>query len=96
MREPKPIRGAKALLFERLVDEDHHTPSEARPFRIYGVEALRESVGTELMRRILDRLGTLYMIDLLCDEAAQPFYTRFGMRPAVGMAVRNYDQQSGA
>lgn len=55
MREPKPIRGAKALLFERLVDEDHHTPSEARPFRIYGVEALRESVGRELMRLLNTR-----------------------------------------
>ncbi len=55
MREPKPIRGAKALLFERLVDEDPHTPSEARPFRIYGVEALRESVGRELMRLLNTR-----------------------------------------
>jgi len=55
VREPKPIRGAKALLFERLVDEDHHTPSEARPFRIYGVEALRESVGTELTRLLNTR-----------------------------------------
>lgn len=53
-------------------------------------------IGTELMRRMLDRLGNLYMIDLLCDAAIQPFYARLGMRPAMGMAVRNYARQSGA
>ena len=55
MREPKPIQGAKALLFERLVDEDPHTPGEAQPFRIYGVAALRESVGRELLRLLNTR-----------------------------------------
>ena len=55
MREPKPIQGAKALLFERLVDEDPHTPGEAQPFRIYGVAALHASVGRELMRLLNTR-----------------------------------------
>lgn len=55
MREPKPIQGAKALLFERLVDEDPHTPGEGQPFRIYGVAALRASVGQELMRLLNTR-----------------------------------------
>ncbi|HEV2962466.1 MAG TPA: type VI secretion system baseplate subunit TssE [Candidatus Angelobacter sp.] len=59
MREPKPIQGAKALLFERLVDEDPHTPGEAQPFRIYGVAALRESVGRELMRLLNTRCPRL-------------------------------------
>lgn len=50
MLEPKPIKGAKALLFERLVDENPNVPGEAQPFRIYGVAALRESVQRELSR----------------------------------------------
>lgn len=53
-------------------------------------------IGTELMRQMLARLDNLYMIDLLCDAAIQPFYVRLGMRPALGMAVRNYARQSGA
>jgi type VI secretion system protein ImpF len=59
VREPKPIQGAKALLFERLVDQDPHTPREAQPFRIYGVAALRESVGRELMRLLNTRCPRL-------------------------------------
>lgn len=51
-------------------------------------------IGTELVRRMLARLSHLYMIDLVCDPALQPFYERLGMRPVVGMVVRNYDRQS--
>ena len=54
-----------------------------------------QGIGSELMRRMLGRLGTLYMVDLLCDEEVQPFYERLGMRRARGMAIRNYDRQSG-
>lgn len=53
-------------------------------------------IGSCLMERMLDRLRDLYMNDLLCGADLQPFYARFGMRPAVGMAVRNYDRQFGA
>jgi ribosomal protein S18 acetylase RimI-like enzyme len=52
-------------------------------------------VGTELMRRMLARLGGYYMVDLLCDPEMQPFYRRLGMRPATGMMLRNYDRQAG-
>ncbi|OCA84182.1 acetyltransferase [Bacillus sp. FJAT-27225] len=52
-------------------------------------------VGKELVRRMTDELGDLYMIDLLCDEELQPFYESVGMRPASGMMVRNYSRQSG-
>ena len=45
---------------------------------------------------MLERLGDLYMVDLLCDAELQPFYARFGMRPAVGMLRRNYARQSGS
>jgi|SRR5690606_25482585 ribosomal protein S18 acetylase RimI-like enzyme len=54
-----------------------------------------EGIGSELVRRMLDLLKNLYMIDLLCDPELQPFYSRLGMHPATGMLVRNYTNQSG-
>lgn len=54
-----------------------------------------QGIGSELVRRLLDRLKDVYMIDLLCDEAVQPFYARLGLLPAAGMMQRNYDRQSG-
>ena len=44
---------------------------------------------------MLEKLQHLYMIDLVCDPALQQFYERLGMRPVVGMVVRNYDRQAG-
>jgi ribosomal protein S18 acetylase RimI-like enzyme len=38
-----------------------------------------QGIGTELMRRMLDRLESLYMVDLCCDADLEPFYRRFGM-----------------
>lgn len=55
----------------------------------------RRGIGRELTRRMLERLGGLYMVDLLCDEDRQAFYAGLGMRPATGMMVRNYGRQSG-
>jgi ribosomal protein S18 acetylase RimI-like enzyme len=46
-------------------------------------------IGSELMRRILDRLESLYMIDLCCDADLEPFYGRFGMKVwDRGMGIR--------
>jgi ribosomal protein S18 acetylase RimI-like enzyme len=53
-------------------------------------------IGSELVRRMLERLRHIYMIDLICDTDVQPFYARLGMRPYTGMILRNYDRQSGA
>lgn len=52
--------------------------------------------GSELARRMLERLAHLYMVDLLCDADLQPFYERLGMRRARGMMLRNYRRQSGS
>jgi ribosomal protein S18 acetylase RimI-like enzyme len=52
-------------------------------------------IGRELVRRMLARLERLYMVDLTCDAALQPFYRAAGMQKAVGMSIRNYDRQSG-
>lgn len=51
-------------------------------------------IGTELVRQMIAKLRHLYMIDLVCDPPLQPFYERMGMRPVVGMVVRNHDRQS--
>ena len=55
-----------------------------------------QGIGQELTRRMLDKLNGLYMVDLLCDPALQPFYARLGMKAASGMMLRKYERQSGA
>lgn len=52
-------------------------------------------IGRELLRRMLDKFGGLYMVDLLCDPELRPFYASVGMRPAAGMMLRRYESQSG-
>jgi ribosomal protein S18 acetylase RimI-like enzyme len=54
-----------------------------------------QGIGSELVRRMLDQLRHLYMIDLICDPDVQPFYERLGMRRYSGMIYRNYERQSG-
>ena len=38
-----------------------------------------QGIGSELVRRMLDTLKAIYMIDLICDPDVQPFYERLGM-----------------
>jgi GNAT superfamily N-acetyltransferase len=47
-----------------------------------------QGIGQRLMTRMLDRLGHLPNVDLLCDPDVVPFYQRFEMKPAVGMILR--------
>jgi len=54
-----------------------------------------QGIGTELMRRMLKKLDSFYAIDLVCDRESASFYGRFGMKPALGMMLRNYARQSG-
>ena len=53
-----------------------------------------QGIGSDLARRMLDRLRRLYMVDLTCDSDMQPFYARLGLRPSTGMLLRNYDRQA--
>jgi ribosomal protein S18 acetylase RimI-like enzyme len=58
------------------------------------LEELRgRGIGSELVRRMLESLQHLYMIDLMCDPELQPFYARLGLRPSTGMIIRNFDRQ---
>lgn len=53
-------------------------------------------IGSELVRRMLEKLDDLYMVDVMCDAEVQPFYERLGMTRAVGMSLRNRARQAGA
>jgi ribosomal protein S18 acetylase RimI-like enzyme len=54
-----------------------------------------QGIGSKLMRRMLETLREIYMIDLLCDPDLQAFYSRVGMEESSGMLVRNFSRQSG-
>ncbi len=54
-----------------------------------------QGIGSELVRRMLDTLQSIYMIDLICDPDVQPFYERLGLQRYSGMIQRNYERQSG-
>jgi type VI secretion system protein ImpF len=49
---------ARALLFERLVDDDPHTPTEPRPLRTLSQQELRASVRREVRRLLNTRCLT--------------------------------------
>ena len=52
-----------------------------------------KGIGTELMRRMIAKLETLYAIDLICDEDVQGFYERLGFTERRGMTIRNYERR---
>lgn len=54
-----------------------------------------QGIGKELIRLMLEELGEIYMIDLMCDENLQSYYETFGMFKSTGMIIRNYQSQSG-
>ena len=52
-----------------------------------------KGIGSELMKRMMAKLETLYAIDLICDEEVQGFYERLGFSERRGMTIRNYRNQ---
>lgn len=54
-----------------------------------------QGIGQELVKRMLELLDDIYMIDLMCDEELQGYYEKLGMHRAHGMIRRNYARQSG-
>lgn len=57
-------------------------------------EYQKRGIGAELVRRMIDQLSHLYMVDLACDPDLVPFYQRFGMHEGVAMYRRNFSRQS--
>jgi type VI secretion system lysozyme-like protein len=55
MAGPKPVAGARALLFDRLVDDDPSVPYESQPRRVLDAAGLRASVEAELDRLLNTR-----------------------------------------
>jgi ribosomal protein S18 acetylase RimI-like enzyme len=52
-------------------------------------------IGRELVRRMMERLDDLYMIDVVCDESVLPFYEALGFHAGRSAMHRNYSRQSG-
>ncbi|HVT13807.1 MAG TPA: GNAT family N-acetyltransferase [Fimbriimonadaceae bacterium] len=50
-----------------------------------------KGIGSELVRRMIAKLGNHYGIDLLCDKKLVPFYQRLGMKHVSGMCLRNFE-----
>jgi|ERR1700681_522720 len=51
----------------------------------------KRGIGSELVRRMLEKLRGLYMVDLVCDPEMQDFYARLGMKAYTAMIIRNVD-----
>lgn len=58
-------------------------------------EYRNKGVGQELVSKMIWKLGKYYMIDLSCDENLEKYYEKFGMKKAVAMTIRNYENQAG-
>jgi ribosomal protein S18 acetylase RimI-like enzyme len=58
-------------------------------------EYKNKGIGSELTKKMLDKLNKYYMIDLTCDENLQKFYGKFELAPSKGMSKRNYNMQNG-
>ena len=54
-----------------------------------------QGIGSELVKRMINSLKHLYMVDVLCDRHLQKYYAKFGMHNATGALLRNYDRQNG-
>ena len=51
-------------------------------------------IGAELVKKMLEQVGHLYMIDLVCDRDVADFYVKQGFSECVGMVVRNFESQN--
>lgn len=56
----------------------------------------RQGIGRELVRRLLEQLGDIYMIDVIRDPDLIPFYEALGLRPMQGAGRRVYGTQAGS
>lgn len=52
-------------------------------------------IGSEVIKTLVGELEHLYMIDAVCDPEVESFYKPLGFSPLSGMALRNYERQTG-
>lgn len=58
-------------------------------------EEHNKGIGQSLINQLLDEIGDLYMVDLVCDANLSRFYAELGFATTTGMSRRNYERQSG-
>ncbi len=54
-----------------------------------------KGIGHSLINQLMDDIGDLYMVDLVCDANLSRFYAELGFAISTGMSRRNYSMQSG-
>lgn len=54
-----------------------------------------QGIGQQLLKKMLELLSDMYMIDLMCDVELQGYYEKLGMHRSHGMILRNYAKQLG-
>lgn len=54
-----------------------------------------KGIGQSLMNQLMEDIGDIYMVDLVCDANLSRFYAELGFATATGMSRRNYEMQSG-
>ena len=54
-----------------------------------------KGIGHSLINQLMDDIGDLYMVDLVCDANLSRFYAELGFATTTGMSRRNYAVQSG-
>ena len=90
MRQPKPIAGARALLFDRLVDLHPETDEGERPFRILDCEQLKASVRRELERL----LNTRCSLSLHLLGEAERSVVNYGIPDFSSLSAQNADDHA--
>ncbi|MGD2101407.1 MAG: GNAT family N-acetyltransferase [Acidimicrobiia bacterium] len=58
-------------------------------------EEHNKGIGQSLMNQLLNDIGDIYMVDLVCDANLSRFYAELGFATATGMSRRNYEMQQG-
>ncbi|MFH1893862.1 MAG: GNAT family N-acetyltransferase [Candidatus Zixiibacteriota bacterium] len=58
-------------------------------------EYQKQGIGSELVRRMLDKFRDFYMVDLVCSNDKVSFYEKFGLRADTAMTHRDFENQSG-
>ena len=91
MRDPKHVEGARALLFERLVDlELEKRGVEDKPLRVHSVRQLRESVRRELEQL----LNTRCSVPLRLPPGAERSVIDYGLPDFSSLSASSGDDQN--
>lgn len=90
MRELKPIAGARALLFDRLVDLHPDADEKDQPFRILNREQLKASVRREIERL----LNTRCSIPLHLLSETERSVVNYGIPDFSSLSTQNDDDRA--